>query len=68
MTAQYEAQKQLITLETQRAIDLATSQLTAQRKQGVMALDQRLQQQTASMDEQKFMATSQLRRLGSSRR
>ena len=61
LTAQYEAQKQLITLEAQRAIDLATSQLTAQRKQGVMALDQRLQQQTASMDEQKFMATSQLR-------
>merc|ERR1712216_1024887 len=53
--------KELVTLESQRAIDLATAQIAAQREQSVMALDQRLQQQSLAMNQQKLEATSQLR-------
>jgi len=56
-----EAQKELVKLESQRAIDLATAQIAQQRQQSAMALDQRLQQQTMAMNQQKLEATNQLR-------
>ena len=46
LTAQYEAQKEMTTFEAQRSIDMQTAQIAAKKQQGVMALDQRLQQQS----------------------
>merc|ERR1719389_750309 len=46
LTAQYAAQKELLTLEAQRSMDLYKSQMAAQRQQSALALDQQLKQQS----------------------
>ena len=61
LAAQYNMQKELVTLEAQRTIDVATASIAAQQKQSAMALDQRLQQQSMALNQRKLEAEGQLR-------
>jgi len=60
LTTQYEAQKELWSLEAQRALDLTTSSFTMQRDQGLAALEQQLQAQRFAVDQQRMQQSSVL--------